>query len=177
MRNVPLSNITVLIGVPLLMPYSSYHTIAGDHEKRKGFWGFFDHWEDYQKWLGPKPAEDPFHWLMVDKEGKFVPGACGGYSPKYYAPLLRYRVCPKHPEWRKFQIRLTELIAEVEYDGVFVDNANVRGQICFCKYCREGLKKFAGGLSQRALDILGVKDDPSDVDLLSDDTPAELIRR
>ncbi|MCK5806708.1 MAG: hypothetical protein KAI66_28015, partial [Lentisphaeria bacterium] len=164
------------IGVPLLMPYSSYHTIAGDHEKRQGFWHFYDHWGDYEKWLGPRPAEDPFKWLMVDKEGKLVPGACGGYAPAYYAPLHRYRVCPEHPEWRKFQVRLTELIAEVGYDGVFPDNSSATNS-CYCNYCRKGLRKYAQSLSARELEILGVKGDPSQVDLLSPDTPGELIRR
>ena len=163
-------------GVPRVMPYSSFHTIAGDHEKRQGFWNFYDHWRDYAQWLGPKPKEDPFGWLMVDKKGKFVPGACGGYSPAYFAPLHRYRVCPEHPVWQKFQIRLTELIAEVGYDGVFPDNSSV-ANVCFCRCCREGLKKFARGLSARELAVLGVKRDPARVDLLAADTPAELIRR
>ena len=37
---------------------------------------------------------------------------CGGYAPKYFAPLHRYRVCPEHPAWQSFQKRLTEMIAE-----------------------------------------------------------------
>lgn len=164
------------VGVTRLMPYSSFHTIAGDHEKREGFWKFYDHWSDYEKWLGPKPNEDPFHWLMVDRRGKFVPGACGGYAPKYYAPLHRYRVCPEHPEWQKFQIRLAELIAEAGYDGVFPDNSSV-ANVCFCKYCQAGLKRFAQGLSPRQLKILGVTDDPADVDLVAEDAPKGLVRR
>lgn len=164
------------IGVRTLVPYSSYHTLAGDHEKREGFWKFYDHWGDYEKWLGPRPAEDPTQWLMVDKEGKIVPGACGGYAPAYFAPLHRYCACPEHPEWRKLQARLTELIAEVGYDGIFPDNSNPTNQ-CFCKHCCAGLKQFTKGLSPEELEILGVNGDPGQVDLLSADTSSELIRR
>jgi len=165
------------VGVPLLMPYSAIHTIAGDHETREGFWHFYDHWDDYAKWLGPKPKQDPFDWLMVDKRGEFVPGACGGYSPAYFAPLHRYRVCPEHPAWRKFQVTLTKLIAEAGYDGVFPDNSSPRSNICYCKYCQRNFKEFVKNLPRRTLDALGVRGDAADVDLLSEKTPAELIRR
>lgn len=163
-------------GIPQLLPYSSYHTIAGDHEKREGFWQFYDHWDDYAQWLGPKPDSDPFEWLMVDKSGTFVPGACGGYSPKYYAPLHRYRVCPENPNWQAFQQRLTTLIAEVGYDGVFPDNSNPT-DTCFCPYCREGFRHFVANLPAFELDVLGDVPARSRLDLMSPDTPAELIRR
>ena len=163
-------------GAIALIPYSSYHTIAGDHQTREGFWAFFDHWERYETWLGPKPKTDPFDWLMVDRGGTFVPGACGGYSPAYYAPLHRYRVCPEHPEWRRFQARLTQLIAEVGYDGVFPDNSNPTNT-CFCTYCREGFRAFVAGRPRRELSVLGFEGDPSHADLLAQDVPDELVRR
>jgi len=163
-------------GVPTLIPYTSIHTIAGDHEKRLGFWAFYDHWADYEKWLGPRPEEDPFAWLMVDKDGRFVPGACGGYAPDYYAPLHRYRVCPNHPAWRRLQTRLTELIAEVGYDGVFVDNAGP-ANVCFCRHCKEGFKRFAAGLSEEERTRMGIEGDPARFELDGEDTPAELARR
>jgi len=162
-------------GVPLLMPYSSIHTIAGDHETRDGFWAFFDRWDDYARWLGPRPEHDPVDWLMRDREGGIVPGACGGLSPSYYAPLHRYRCCSENPDWRRWQERLTELIAEVGYDGVFPDNSSIH-DVCFCKYCREGFRRFCATLDEREREMFGVAD-PDDADLLGDDTPAELIRR
>lgn len=163
-------------GVPTLLPYSPIHTIAGDHEKREGFWAFYDHWEDYVQWLGPKPAEDPFAWLMVDKNGRFLPGACGGYSPDYFAPLHRYRVCPNHPAWRRYQQRLTQLIAEVGYDGVFVDNAYPHNA-CFCDHCKRGFKAFVQGLSEREMALLGISGDPADLTLDGENTPPEVVRR
>jgi len=163
-------------GVPTLIPYTSIHTIAGDHEKRLGFWTFYDHWADYEPWLGPRPDQDPFDWLMVDRDGDFLAGACGGYSPDYYAPLHRYRVCPNHPAWQAFQQRLIRLIAAVGYDGLFVDNASPR-DACFCPYCREGFKRFVAGLSKPQRECLGLAEDATDLALEDKDTPAELKRR
>jgi len=164
-------------GIPLLMCYSSMHTIAGDHQTRDGFWNFFDHWNDYTQWLGPKPKKDPFDWLMVDKKGALLPGACGGYTPAYFAPLHRYRVCPEHPEWRKFHVTLAKLIAEVGYDGVFQDNSTPENMECFCKHCRRNFKEFVKGIPERERGILGVAGDAADVDLLAGATSPELIRR
>jgi hypothetical protein len=164
------------IGVPVVLPYSSMQTIAGDHEKREGFWMFYDHWADYEKWLGPKPANDPFTWQMFDAKGQFLGGDNGGYAPAYFAPLHRYRVCPENPDWRKFQSRLTQLIAEVGYDGVFPDNSNPTNA-CFCKHCQEGLKEYAKKLTPRELSVLGVNGDPAQMSLLAKGTPSELIRR
>ena len=164
------------IGIDKIVPYISYHTIAGDHKKREGFWKFYDNWEKYSRWAGPKPANDPFDWLAVDKKGKFMPGSCGGYSPDYYAPLHRYMACINHPDWAEWQYRLIRMIAEVGYDGCFVDNA--RHDECFCKYCKSSFRKFLA--ENRHLDWLqrlcdGIE--PDELLLDSPGTPPELIRR
>ena len=122
------------IGIREIAPYISYHTVAGDHEKRKGLWEFYDKWDTYAKWAGPKPKHDPLDWLVVDKAGKFVGGSCGGYSPAYYAPLHRYRACINHPDWAEWHRRLIRLVAEVGYDGCFVDNAHP--DACYCRHCK-----------------------------------------
>ena len=163
-------------GVPCVVPYIAYQTIAGDHEKREGFWNFYDHWSAYERWLGPRPPEDPFQWLMRDAQGNFVPGLCGGYSPDYYAPLHRYRVCSNNPHWMNFLNALVRLIAQCGYDGVFVDNVIPGGDTCrYCQerfrawlkktLCPEELAKLCDG---RPADELRV-DDPQ--------VPEELVRR
>lgn len=164
-------------GVPRLMCYSAIHTIAGDHETREGFWAFYDHWRDYERWLGPRPVGDPLTWLSVGRDGKFLAGACGGFSPPYYAPLHRYRTCPENPTWRRFQATLTKLIAEVGYDGVFPDNSSTWEMECVCEHCRSNFKDFVEALPSSVLQALAYEGDPEDADLLSDKTPKELIRR
>ena len=165
------------IGVPRVMPYISFQSIAGDHEKREGFWKFYDHWNDYAEWLGPRPPEDPFKWLAVDQGGRFLPGMCGGYSPAYFAPLHRYRVCPSNPCWRDFSLALVRLIAQCGYDGVFVDNSIQGGE--YCPTCRTAFHQFlAGSFTPARLKAFGATTtDPTRLNLGDPGTPAELERR
>jgi len=164
------------IGIREITPYISYHTLAGDHEKRLGFWGFYDQWETYAKWAGPKPPHDPFDWLVVDVHGKFVGGSCGGYSPDYYAPLHRYRACINHPDWAEWHRRLIRMVAEVGYDGCFVDNCHP--DACYCRYCKKAFREFLSNSGD--LDWVARLADGLDVDKLdldSADVPGELVRR
>lgn len=164
------------IGIREIAPYISYHTVSGDHAKRQGFWKFYDHWEAYEQWAGPRPASDPFDWLVVDAKGKFVGGSCGGYSPAYYAPLHRYRACINHPDWAEWHRRLIRLVAQVGYDGCFVDNTHP--DRCFCRHCKRLFRQF---LEERR-DVpwvhrmtQGLK--PEQLALDAGDVPRELVRR
>jgi len=164
------------IGIREIVPYISYHTLAGDHEKRLGFWKFYDNWEKYRQWAGPRPARDPFDWLVVDKQGKFVGGSCGGYSPDYFAPLHRYRACTNHPDWAGWHQRLVRMIAEVGYDGCFVDNSHP--DPCYCRYCKAAFRRFL----DEHRDLFWVQRltagmDPGTLQLDSPDVPTELVRR
>lgn len=122
------------------MPYIGFRSLAGDHEKRQGFWNFYDHWDDYEEWLGPRPAEDPTTWLVRDLEGDIAAGICGGYSPDYFAPLHRYQACPNNPNWHNFLRTLCRLAAECDYDGIFPDNTTYGGD--YCEHCQARFRKF-----------------------------------
>jgi len=164
------------IGISEILPYISYHTVSGDHEKRQGFWNFYDKWDTYARWAGPRPSRDPFDWLVVDTQGKFIGGSCGGYSPDYYAPLHRYRACINHPDWAEWHRRLIGLIAEVGYDGCFVDNCHP--DPCYCRYCRAAFREF---LDQNG-DLCWVRRlteglDAASLELDSPDAPSELVQR
>jgi len=164
------------IGIPEIAPYISYHTLAGDHEKRKGFWEFYDRWDAYAKWAGPKPPRDPFEWLAVDIKGKFLPGSCGGYSPDYFAPLHRYRACIVDPDWAEWHRRLIRMVAEAGYDGCFVDNAHP--DPCFCRHCKEAFRKFLDASREAAwVKRLTQGLDLAKLALDSPEAPPELVRR
>ena len=164
------------IGIREITPYISYHTLAGDHEKRLGFWEFYDKWEAYARWAGPQPPHDPFDWLVVDIHGKFVGGSCGGYSPDYYAPLHRYRACANHPDWAEWHRRLVRMVAEAGYDGCFVDNCHP--DPCYCRFCKAAFRKFLD--ENRNVDWVERLAAGLDIDKLeldSPDVPEELVRR
>jgi hypothetical protein len=164
------------LGIPEITPYISYHTLAGDHEKRLGFWRFYDQWDKYARWAGPRPVHDPFDWLVVEPSGKFVPGSCGGYSPDYYAPLHRYRACINHPDWAEWHRRLIRMVAEVGYDGCFIDNTHP--DPCYCRYCKQAFQEFL--VKQASVDWVArlTKDlPPAKLALDSAEVPPELVRR
>ena len=52
------------VGVQKVMPYICNMTIGGNHETREGFWAFYDHWEEYEAFLGPKIPADPIDWMQ-----------------------------------------------------------------------------------------------------------------
>jgi len=164
------------IGIGEITPYISYHTLSGDHEKRLGFWEFFDKWDAYAQWAGPRPARDPLDWLVVDAQGQFVGGSCGGYSPDYYAPLHRYRACTDHPDWAEWHRRLIRMVAEAGYDGCFVDNCHPDN--CYCRYSKAAFAEFLdknGNVAWVRRMTEGL--DINKLALDSPDVPKELVRR
>jgi len=126
-------------GIKLVMPYICFFTIAGDHESREGLWKFYDHWDEYAKWLGPKPPTDPTDWITKDATGKRIDSPYG-FTPPYFAPLHRYSACPNNPSWNQFSIAIVKLIAKCGYDGVFVDNSTLGGD--GCSHCEAAFKKW-----------------------------------
>jgi len=127
------------VGVNLVMPYICHFTIAGDHEKNEGFFAFYQRWDDYARWLGPKPEEPPTLWIMRDAQGRRIESPYG-YTPSYFAPLHRYAVCPNNPSWNKFSAAIVRLIAMCGYDGVFVDNAIAGGDEC--EHCERAFQRW-----------------------------------
>jgi len=126
-------------GIPCVMPYICNYTLAGDHEKRLGFWAFYDQWETYGRWLGPKPETDPTDWIHKTAEGRRIDPAYG-FTPPYYAPLHRYGACSNNPSWNEFSRAIVKLIAQCGYDGVFVDNSNKGPD--GCSYCEKSFAEW-----------------------------------
>jgi hypothetical protein len=164
------------LGIREIVPYISYHALTGDHQKRLGFWNFYDHWTEFEKWAGPRPEHDPFEWLAVDQKGRFLPGTCGGYTPDYYAPLHRYRACITNPDWAQWHRRLVWMAADVGYDGCFV--AKTHPDPCYCQYCKDHFRQWLA--ANHDTDWVGRLTKELTVDRLTLDskqTPAELVRR
>lgn len=128
-------------GIKTVMPYICFYSIAGDHETHEGLWSFYDHWEDYARWLGPRPPESPTEWLRKDATGKRIESGYG-LTPPYFAPLHRYAACPNNPSWNQFSLAIVKLLAQCGYDGVFVDNSTMGGD--GCRYCGAAFGKWVG---------------------------------
>jgi len=139
-------------GVKMVMPYVCTMTIAGHHERRAGFWSFYDHWDDYAARfnLGSRPASDPFTWLQRKPDGELhrFYTYTGDYYPAYQ-PNHRYAACVNNPAWQQWMKAEVALVARCGYDGVFTDNGG--SQRCYCGICQRLFRDWA---KQR-----GLKDD------------------
>lgn len=127
-------------GVKWIIPYINNHTILGDHEKRIGFWEFFDHWDRYREFgFGPtKPPADiltarmdggyphPVRWKEIHRD-----------DPNY--PYRRYGLCTNHPIWLGFLKTVTRNIARGGMDGVFADEMTFRD---YCSYDEALFKEY-----------------------------------
>lgn len=124
--------------VQIIFPYINSQQMGGDIQKRLGFWKFYDHWDDYLSFgLPPRPKADPTDWLQRDPHGRILfnnPAAYPGYAPQFF-----YSPCPNNAYWRTWLRFVVRSIAQVGYDGVFVDDNIIH---CYCRFCQAGFKRY-----------------------------------
>ncbi|MGC9319350.1 MAG: hypothetical protein ACP5KN_15060 [Armatimonadota bacterium] len=133
-------------GVRWVCPYICSITLGGHHERRTGFWEFYDHWDEYRDEfdLPPRPDLDPAEWMQRDPDGSMKstygvePDEDEFYPP--YEPNMRYAACVNNPGWRTWIDTVARLVAEVGYDGAFVDNGGT--QRCYCRFCQAKFQEF-----------------------------------
>jgi hypothetical protein len=130
-------------GVRWIIPYINNLAILGDHEKRTGFWEFFDHWNRYREFgFGPQPDKDIVTAQMFP--GFPQPRAPKGkdaLDPNY--PYKRYELCVNNPIWRNYLMNVTRVIAQTGMDGVFSDEMELTD------YCSYDQSKFRDYLRQK----------------------------
>ncbi|MFO8080643.1 MAG: hypothetical protein R6V07_10075 [Armatimonadota bacterium] len=132
-------------GVRHVMPYICSITIGGHHEHRRGFWEFYDHWDEYSEFgLPPRPELDPADWMQRLPDGTMKPtyGSKPDEDEFYppYEPNLRYAACVNNPGWRTWIDAVVQLVAAVGYDGAFIDNGST--QQCYCEFCQTKYQGF-----------------------------------
>jgi len=132
-------------GVKVFISYICPQTLMGDPENRKGFWEFYDHWDDYAKFgFGAKPKDDPIDWNQRTLNGGFhfnYPVDSTGWPSTH-----RYCPCLNNPNFQSYLINVVRLIAQCGYDGIFVDNCEPDQHLCYCRHCQ---KKFIEYMKER----------------------------
>ncbi len=104
-------------GVQKVICYINPSILGGDHETRRGYWAFYDHWQDYEALgIGPKPARPPELWMQRTRRSFAL------WEPEPNYPLWRYQPCVNEPAWIQYQRAVVHLIANCGCDGVFVDD-------------------------------------------------------
>jgi len=116
------------LGAVKVIPYIVNCILWGDHETRKGFWHFYDHWNEYAGLgLGTQPPQDPVEWQQEQRRAQ---QHAGGY---WYTP------CPNNPHFQRFLDDLGRMIARCGYHGLFMD---VNTCWCFCSACQADFRRF-----------------------------------
>ncbi len=125
-------------GIGKIICYINPSIMGGDHEKRLGFFRFYDHWEEYREALGlsKKPERSPEQWMQRERRS-FAP-----WEPYPNYPLWRYEPCVNEPAWTDYQRVVARLIAESGYDGIFVDDCIME---CRHDLCQAGFPAFLQG--------------------------------
>jgi hypothetical protein len=125
-------------GVQQIFCYINPSILGGDHEKRSGFFNFYDHWQEYAAplGLGEKPGRTPEQWMQIERR-TFAP-----WEPEPNYPMWRYQPCLNEPAWENYQKAVVRLIAESGYDGIFIDDCIME---CHHDLCQE---QFPAYLSQ-----------------------------
>ncbi|MGD9496682.1 MAG: hypothetical protein AB7Y46_10290 [Armatimonadota bacterium] len=128
--------ITEEIGAWGACPYVCAVKINGEHERRYGFWAFYDHWEELEQWFGPKPATDPWDWVVwrADYNAKSV---WSFYKPAKDGSTT-HSGCPNSP-FSEYLARFTGLVAAGGARGIFVDNP---GTNCICRWCQDQWQQY-----------------------------------
>lgn len=98
---------------------------------------FYDQqWDNFSDYIGPKPADPPYSWMMVHPDGSF---------PHYrYAPYGRETDegfeawgCPDNPHYVRYMEGKIRAQAETGIDGSYVDWTHIAGGTCYCDFTRE----------------------------------------
>jgi hypothetical protein len=135
-------------GARTVIPYISPMTMFGDADQRRGFFQFFDSWDQYAKEfdLGPKLRGNPLDWTQRDKRGENYFRVGGGAEDT--TGMVRYSMCINNPEWRRWQMLVTDWIARVGFDGLWMDNVLVHR--CYDQYCEAVAKEMGTDLNRDA---------------------------
>ena len=119
-----------------LAPYVCAKKIEGDYKKRLRFWAFYDHWDQYTTWYGPRPPTDPWEWIQFRPD----------YGQKHMWGFYKaaddgsriYSACALSP-FAKYLADLVKIGAQNGLRGVFVDNP---GCHCTCHYCQKAWPRY-----------------------------------
>ena len=123
-------------GVELLIPYICNQTIrGGNFEDREGLWALYDRWEEYEQFIGPKPAEPPDQWMQREPDGRMH----FNYPRRHYGAGHRYAPCPNNSFWHDWQCRNLALLARLGYTGIFIDNNILH---CYCDHCQREFQAY-----------------------------------
>ncbi|MCK4590651.1 MAG: hypothetical protein KAT86_02780, partial [Candidatus Latescibacteria bacterium] len=130
---------------------------GGNEENRTLFFEFYDrHWQEYEDYFGPKPAEDPIQWARLLSSGQKAV-----YTNRD-TMITEHSCCINNPYMKNYIKGCIRVDIELGIDGIFFDYSP---QFCYCPRCVERFwEHLRTSFSSKELkEIFGIED-PSEAD-------------
>lgn len=103
-----------------------------------------EHWQNFEDYLGPKPAADPTFWMMVHPDGSFPYYRYAPYGQETDEGFEAWG-CPDNPDYLRYMEGKIRAQAETGIDGSYVDWTHVAGGTCYCDYTRQNFIQYLKG--------------------------------
>ena len=94
-------------------------------------------WQDFEDYIGPKPAEDPATWIMVRSDGTFPYYRYAPYGKETDSGFEAWGV-PVNPHYVHFMEGKTRAQAETGIDGSYIDWTHIASETSYDKYSKSG---------------------------------------
>jgi hypothetical protein len=102
---------------------------------------YINDWENFEDYIGPKPAEDPTTWMMVRPDGTFPYYRYAPYGQETDSGFEAWGV-PVNPNYVRMMEGKIRAQAETGIDGSYVDWTHIASGTSYDKYSRESFIQY-----------------------------------
>jgi len=96
-----------------------------------------ERWNDFEDYIGPKPAEDPTSWIMVKADGTFPYYRYAPYGQETDEGFEAWGI-PVHPGYLRMMEGRIRAQAETGIDGSYIDWTHIAEETSYDEYSKKG---------------------------------------
>lgn len=100
-----------------------------------------ERWQDFGDLIGPKPKEDPTHWITIRPDGSFPFYRYARYGEETTGHFETWG-CPDNPDYVRMMEGKIRAQAATGIDGSYVDWTQIAGGTCYCSYTRNNFIQY-----------------------------------
>jgi hypothetical protein len=98
-------------------------------------------WQDFEDYIGPRPAEDPTTWMMIHSDGTFPFYRYAPYGQETDSGFEAWGV-PVNPDYVRFMEGKVRAQAETGIDGSYVDWTHIASETSYDDYSKQSFIKY-----------------------------------
>ena len=100
-----------------------------------------ERWADFSDLIGPKPKEDPTHWITIRPDCSFPFYRYARYGEETTGHFETWG-CPDNPDYVRMMEGKIRAQAATGIDGSYVDWTQIAGGTCYCSYTRDNFIQY-----------------------------------